>query len=133
MVLVDSNGWIEYFRNGMLADRFEKYLTELDRVVIPVVLIYEVYKKVKKERGEEQALQIVGQMMKAKVVNIDVELMLSAGDISIKYALPMVDAIIYATAIKEKCPVVTSDPHLEKLENVIYINPERYRHTPGVG
>lgn len=133
MVLVDSNGWIEYFRNGVFADRFEKYLTELDKVVIPSVLIFEVYKKVKKERGEEQALQIVGQMMKAKVVNPDTELMLSAGDISIKHAIPMVDAIIYATAIKEKCPVVTSDPHLEKLENVIYINPERYRHTPGVG
>jgi predicted nucleic acid-binding protein len=133
MILVDSNGWIEYFRNGMLAERFEKYLSELDKVVIPVVLIYEVYKKVKKERGEEQALQIVGQMMKAKVVNLDAELMLSAGDISIKHSIPMVDAIIYATAIKEKCPVVTSDPHLEKLENVIYINPERYKHTPGVG
>ncbi len=127
MVLVDSNGW-----NGLFADRFEKYLAELDKVVIPSVLIYEVYKKVKKERGEEQALQIIGQMMKARVVNLDAELMLSAADISIKYSLPMVDAIIYATAIKEKCPLVTSDPHLEKLENVIYINPERYKHTPGV-
>lgn len=133
MVLVDSNGWIEYFRNGLFADRFEKYLAELDKVVIPSVLIYEVYKKVKKERGEEQALQIIGQMMKARVVNLDTELMLSAADISLKYSLPMVDAIIYATAIKEKCPLVTSDPHLEKLENVIYINPERYKHTPGVG
>lgn len=133
MVLVDSFGWIEYFRNGVFAERFEKYLKELDKVVIPTVLIFEVYKKVKKERGEEQSLQIVGQMMKAKVVNLDAELMLSAGDISLKYSLPMVDAIIYATAIKEKCPIVTSDPHLEKLENVIYINPERYKFKPGVG
>ncbi len=133
MVLVDSNGWIEYFRNGVLADRFEKYLIDLNKVVIPSVLIFEVYKKVKRERSEEQALQIVGQMLKARVVNLDADLMLNAGDISIKYSLPMVDAIIYATAMREKCPVVTSDPHLEKLENVIYINPERYRHQPGVG
>lgn len=133
MVLVDSTGWIEYFRNGMLAERFEKYLSELDKVIIPSILIYEVYKKIKKERSEEQALQIVAQMMKARVIALDTELMLSAGDMSIKYNLPMVDAIIYATAIKEKCPVVTSDPHLEKLENVIYINPERYRQAPGAG
>ncbi len=133
MVLVDSTGWIEYFRNGVLADRFEKYLVDLSKVVIPSVLIFEVYRKVKKERSEEQALQIIGQMLKARVVNLDAELMLSAGDISIKYSLPMVDAIIYATAMKERCPVVTSDPHLEKLENVIYINPERYRHSPGAG
>jgi len=132
MVLVDSNGWIEYFRNGMLADRFEKYLSELEKVVVPAILIFEVYRKVKKERSEEQALQIVAQMMKARVVPLDAELMLSAGDISIKYSLPMVDAIVYATALREKCPLVTSDSHLEKMEGVIYINPDRYRHTPGV-
>lgn len=127
MVLVDTNGWLEYFRNGLLADRFEKYLLDPARVVLPSILIFEVYRKVKKERGEEQALQVIGQMLKARVVNLDPELMLNAGDLSIKHSLPMVDAIIYATALKERCPVVTSDPHLEKLENVIFINPARYK------
>ncbi|HEY4715674.1 MAG TPA: type II toxin-antitoxin system VapC family toxin [bacterium] len=133
MVIVDSSGWIEYFRNGMLAERFEKYLADLAKVVVPTVIIYEVYKKIKKEKGEDQAVQIVGQMLKGKVVTADAELMVLAGDLGIKHAIPMVDAIVYATSVREKCPVVSSDPHLEKLENVVYVNPDKYKHTPGVG
>ena len=45
----------------------------------------------------------------------------SAAEISLKHALPMADAIVYATATKETCPVVTSDPHLKGLEDVIYL------------
>jgi PIN domain nuclease of toxin-antitoxin system len=33
----------------------------------------------------------------------------------------LVDAIVYATAMREPCPVVTSDPHFEGLKDVIYI------------
>jgi len=33
----------------------------------------------------------------------------------------MADAIVYATAMKETCSVVTSAPHLKGLEDVIYL------------
>lgn len=46
---------------------------------------------------------------------------LSAAEISFKHTLPMADAIAYATAVKENCPVVTSAPHFRGLENVIYL------------
>lgn len=46
---------------------------------------------------------------------------LSAAEISFKHTLPMADAIVYGTAMKEACPVVTSDPHFKGLEDVIYL------------
>jgi len=33
----------------------------------------------------------------------------------------MADALVYATALSEKCSVVASDPHFKRLEKVIFI------------
>ena len=60
-------------------------------------------------------------MMKTKIVPLSEEIALSAAEISLKHTLPMADAIVYATAIKETCPVVTSAPHFKELEDVIYL------------
>ena len=49
------------------------------------------------------------------------EIALSAAEISLKHTLPMAGAVVYATAMKEACPVVTSDPHFRGLEDVIYL------------
>jgi predicted nucleic acid-binding protein len=49
------------------------------------------------------------------------EIALSAAEISLKHTLPMADAIVYATAMKEACPVVTSDLHFKGLEGVVYL------------
>jgi len=46
---------------------------------------------------------------------------LSAAEISLKYTLPMADAVVYATAVKEACPVVTSNAHFKELDDVIYL------------
>jgi len=59
--------------------------------------------------------------MKTKIVPLSEEIALLAAEISLKHTLPMADAVVYATAIKEICPVVTSDPHFKGLENVIYL------------
>lgn len=49
------------------------------------------------------------------------EIALLAAEVSLKHTLPMADAIVYATAMKEACPVVTSDPHFKGLADVIYL------------
>jgi predicted nucleic acid-binding protein len=121
MTLVDSFGWIEYLAEGQLAERYEEYLTNLAEVVTPTIVLYEVYKKVRRERKEEEALLVVAQIMKTKIVPLSGEIALSAAEISLKHNLPMADAIVYATAMKETCPVVTSDPHFKGLEDVIYL------------
>lgn len=121
MIIVDSIGWIEYFANGALADVYEKYLLDPDQIVTPSIIFYEVYKKVKRERGEENALTAAAQLMKTEIVPLDSNLALLAGDCSLSNSLPMADAIIYATALHKGCTVVTSDEHFKDLDNVIFI------------
>ena len=52
MFLVDSSGWIEFFTDGPLAAQYSKYLKDPAKVITPSIVIYEVYKKIKKERTD---------------------------------------------------------------------------------
>jgi predicted nucleic acid-binding protein len=118
--LVDSSGWLEFFTDGPLASRYFHYLEKLQDVVVPTLVIYEIYKKIKKERTEEEALVAIAHIGKAKIMPLDDTLAMSAADISLKYNLPMADAIIYATALQEDAKLITSDSHFLHLDNVVY-------------
>lgn len=121
MILVDSFGWIEFFTDGPLADKYYKYLKDESKVITPTIVLYEVYKKIKRERSEEEALVAVAQLNKTRVLPLNEFIALSAADLSLKYALPMADAVVYATACSENAEVVTGDPHFEDLPGVVFL------------
>lgn len=109
MILVDSSGWIEYFTDGPLADTFAPYLENLAEVVTPTIVIFEVYRVIRRQRSEEMAVAAVAQMQKTSVVDFDQFLALSAGDVGIDHGLAMADAIVYATAQAQRVHMVTAD------------------------
>lgn len=121
MNLVDSSGWLEFFVDGALAKAYFNYLKELREVVVPTLVIYEVYKKIKKERNEEEALLAAAHMGKGKIIALDDTLSLAAADVSLEFGLSMADAIIYATALQENARLITSDIHFSRLNNVIFL------------
>jgi len=121
MILVDSCGWIEYLTDCPLADKYEEYLKDPSQIVIPTIVLYEVYKKIRKERREEEAIIIAAQMKKTKIIPLTDEIALSSAEFSLRYKLPLADSIVYATAIKENVQVVTSDSHFKGLDKVIFM------------
>lgn len=125
MVIVDSSGWIEYFIDGPLAAVYAKHLKDLTKVSTPTIVLYEVYKKIKRERSEEDALSAISVMNRATVIPLTESIALLAADLSLKHSLPMADAIVFASANEKHCPVVTSDGHFEHLDGVIFIKKGR--------
>lgn len=121
MILVDSCGWLEYFTEGPQADKYYAYLKKTHEVIVPTIVLYEVYKKIKKETSEEQALLAVAQMQSGVVVQLKESTALSAADHSLQFSLPMADAIVYATAKAENALLVSSDEHFKGLEQVEFI------------
>ena len=120
MTLVDSVGWIEFFTDGPLAQDYAKHLQKPSEIVVPTIVIYEVYKKIKAERSEEEALVAITTMQNARMVPLTEELSLAAADASLRYKLAMADAIVYASAFQEGASLVTSDKSLKDLPNVTY-------------
>jgi len=121
MIIVDSSGWIEYFTNGPLAGTYAKYLKNLQELCTPTIILYEIVRFIKREKGEESALIAAGQIAKTHLVDLDDNLALCAAELSLKHSLPMADAIIYATAVHKRCTLITSAQHFEGLNDVIYL------------
>ncbi len=120
-LIVDSSGWIDFFANGPRAGEYAKYLKDPARIVTPAILLYEVYKKIRRERTEDEALIAVSLMNRTRVVPLSESIALLAAEVSLKHALPMADAIVYATAMEQNCKVVTGDAHFKNLDLAVYI------------
>ena len=118
---MDSSGWIEFFTDGRLASAYASHLKELKNVVTPTVVLYEVYKVIKRQCSEEEALAAAAQMGKTRLVPLTDSIALTAADISLEHGIAMADAIVYATAMTEKAKVLTSDADLSGLPGVTYL------------
>lgn len=121
MILVDSSGWIEFFTGGGNAAKYGSYLETAANVLTPTIVLCEVYKLVKRERTEEEALLAAAQMQKTRLVPLSESLALAAADVSLEFRLAMADSIVYATARAEDAELVTSDGDLQGLPGVTFL------------
>ncbi|MCF8304804.1 MAG: type II toxin-antitoxin system VapC family toxin [Ignavibacteriales bacterium] len=99
MNLVDSSGWLEYLSDGKNASNFAETIENTDELLVSVINIYEIYRKILKERDEKTALQIVGLMNQAKVIDVSSSIVMQAAKLSYELNIPMAGSIIYTTAL----------------------------------
>jgi len=120
MNIVDSSGWLAYFADEPNAKHFLTPLSDSASLVVPTVTIYEVFRVVLRESGENDALQAAAAMQKGTVVAFTVPLAIAASKLSIKHALPMADSLILATAQEFNAILWTQDSDLKNINNVKY-------------
>lgn len=121
MKLVDSSGWIELLSDGPLADAYLEYLADPSQLLVPTIVMFEVYRWMKRVRGEESALLVVAAMEEGKLVPLSSSLALSAADLGLEHRLAMADAVVYATALGHEADLVTSDVDFAQLSGVTYL------------
>ena len=123
MMCIDSKGWIERLSDGPKSSRYNKIIdaVETEEIITPVIVLYEVYKKIKKIRGEEVALEAIAALSQTNVVTIDRTIALEAADYSLEYGLHMADALVYASARHHSAQLYTSDDDLKGLNGVTFI------------
>jgi predicted nucleic acid-binding protein len=112
--VVDSSGWLEYLADSSRASFFASAIEDTAHLVVPAISIYEVFKKVLRERDEGEALQVVAIMQSGRVVDLDCSLALEAA----RYSLPLADSLIYATAKRHQAMLWTQDEHFKGLPDV---------------
>lgn len=121
MNIVDSSGWLEYFAEGGNADFFAPAIEDTKNLLVPVICLYEVFKKLLQQSGLNEAQVHVSDMKQGKVVEIDESLALSAAKLSADLKLPMADSLILATARANNAVLWTQDEHFKDLDGVKYI------------
>ncbi len=120
MNIVDSSGWLAYFADELNAGHFQKPLSDPASLVVPTVTIYEVFKVILRESGEDEALQAVVAMQKGTVVDLNAPLAIAASKLSLELNLPMADSIILATALEFNAIIWTQDSDFKNMRNVKY-------------
>jgi predicted nucleic acid-binding protein len=121
MNLVDSSGWIEHFTAGSLADSFAPYLRQPKEVLSSPIVVFEVYRKIRRSRSESEALLAASQIRKVRVEPVTEAVALEAAELSLSHGLAMADALVYATARLFHAVLVTSDADFADLPGVEYL------------
>jgi len=123
LISIDSFGWIERFTKGPKARQYKELIESIEpkEIVTSVVVLYEVYKKIKKMKCEEEALLAVAVLSQTTIVPIDQSISLEAADYSLEHDLHFSDALVYATARHSKAKLYTSDEDLRELKDVCLV------------
>ena len=121
--IVDSSGWVEYLGEGPKAAAYARFFEKDHVILLPTIIVYEVFKKLLRERGVSFADQFFGQarQLAESTIPLDTDLAIQSARLSSETGLPMADAIIYATARALQADLITSDAHFSGLPGVTLI------------
>lgn len=122
MNLVDTSGWLEYLADTKNAKNFAEAIEKTDELIVSSINIYEIYKKILKEKDENTAIQIIGLMKQSKVVDVTSSIAVQAAKLSYEKNIPLADSMIYITAKENDAMVWTQDVDLKNLVGVKYFS-----------
>ncbi len=121
MNVVDSSGWLEYFADGPNADFFAPAIEATEQLLVPVICVYEVFKRILQQKGLGIAETRIADLYKGAMIELTPALAISAAVISDAHKLPMADSIILATARAFDATLWTQDEHFQGMAGVEYI------------
>jgi predicted nucleic acid-binding protein len=116
--LVDSSAWLEYFADGPNAAFFAEAIERSSELIVPTIVVFEVYKRIGQQREPHAALQAVAILRAGRIVDLSLTLAMAAATISYSEKLPMADSIILATARAENALIWTQDADFERIDGV---------------
>ena len=119
--LVDTCGWIEWLTNGVLTDKYEPYMFDIEAIIVPISVQFELYKWAYRVKGKQSALEAIALTEQGQVLALTTSIALLAAVLSALHKLSFADAIIYASAQNEAAELITSDDHFKDLAGVTYL------------
>ncbi len=118
--VVDSSAWLEYFAGGPNAACFREPLKQTDNLIVPTITLFEVFRVIHRQRGENAAIQAVALMKQGQEVPLDSSLAIQAAQLSLELKLPMADSIILTTTRTHQAELWTQDNDFADIEGVHY-------------
>ncbi|MCJ7625595.1 MAG: type II toxin-antitoxin system VapC family toxin [Anaerolineaceae bacterium] len=121
MNVVDSSGWLEYLSDGANAAFFAPAIEDTEQLIVPVICIYEVFKRVMQQVGESAAVVSIGDMYQGQIIDLTAPIAIQAAKYSAERELAMADSIILAISRAYNATLWTQDSDFEGIDGVAYI------------
>ncbi len=115
-LVLDSSCWLEFFGKTARLHLFKEPILHVQALIVPVITVYKVYKKLRRESDEATATDAAALMQCGQIVDLNLPLALSA---SIN-GLPLADSLIYATAKSRGATLWTQDARFNGMPGVRY-------------
>jgi predicted nucleic acid-binding protein len=123
MRVVDSSIWVEFFAGAALADRAARYVSPPEDIITPMLVLYEVHRWARRERGDPAGMLVVGQLEQTRLEPVDHVVAIAAAELGADHGLAAVDSVIYATARLHRAELVTADADFRGLPGVTLLEP----------
>jgi len=119
--VVDSSAWLAYFADEPTAGFFAQAIEDTELLIVPSICLYEVFKVILREKGEDEAFLAVAAMQQGEVVDLDGDLAIEAASVGHQEKFALADSIIYSIAQKWSATLWTQDEHFSGKPGVQYI------------
>lgn len=119
--VVDSSGWLEYFADAKNASFFAPAIENTKNLIVPSISLLEVFKYILRQCSEKQAFESIECMMQGTVIDLDIQISLSAAKLGVQYKIPLADSIILATGMTHEAIIWSQDTDFEGLPYVKYV------------
>ncbi len=120
MNVVDTSALVEYYLDTPLAETFAQPIEDREQLLVPSIVLFELYKILKREVDADMADEAVMALRECRIVDLDATHALAAAQLGPRHGLALADSIIYATAQLAGATLWTQDEHFEKLPGVRY-------------
>lgn len=125
--LVDSSGWLEYLGDGPNGRYFAAPLKDTQRLLVPTICLYEVFRVVLRQRGKRDALRMAALMRQGREIELSPSLALQAARFAHEHNLAMADSIILATARSFRATLWTQDADFKEFSDVRFFEKKAAR------
>ena len=120
MNVVDSSGWIEYFRDSPRADWFASAIEDRSRLLVPTISLFEVHRVLSRALPGVIVETCLDVMRRGRVLDLTDRRAIAASETATRHGLALADAAIYSMALEHSATLWTQDVDYQGLSGVNY-------------
>ena len=120
MNLVDSSGWIEFFKAGANGPVFKPVIEDRHQLLVPTIALFEVHKVLSRSLPADLVAQCLDVMRLGRVLDLTDRRAIAASQVASRHRLAMADAAMYSLAQEFEATFWTQDVDYQGLDGVRY-------------
>jgi len=118
MNVVDSSGWIEFFRAGANGPVFKPVIEDRNHLLVPTISLFEVHRVLSRSLDTDLVTRCLDVMRLGRVLDLTDARAVAAAQIATRHKLAMTDAAMYAMAREFGATFWTQDAAYQGLPDV---------------
>lgn len=120
MNVVDSSGWIEFFRAGANGPVFKPVIEDRNHLLVPTIALFEVHRVLSRSLPTELVQRCLNVMRLGRVLDLTDPRAVAAAELAQRHQLAMADAVMYSMALELGATFWTQDVDYQGLQSVRY-------------